>query len=358
MFNGAAKYGPKPDRVLESRGGHSNAYTSNDVTAYYEDFAPDALSRRSSTSSRTDALLRLTTDSLEQEREVVKEERRLRTENSIFGLMEEQLEALVFSRTFVPLAGDRLDGRHRADHARRLRRVLPHVLRAEQRRGLRGGRHGSGRDARAVIERHYADIAAGSRPAPVAQGEPSQRGERRAGVRYPAQAPAPRRVARPRCAQLRLGGARRPPGAPRRRRIVPAPAAPRAGRGGRRFGVDYGAGASTRGCSSRSRSSRRVKTARAEAMLWEEIDKVATKGVSGAEVRRARCCAAPSCTSSRHQDRARPRPGRGTSATSARPGARSSTTPRWARATCGARRRRVPGSREALRRRARPEVKR
>jgi zinc protease len=40
MFNGAAKYGPKEfDRVLESRGGHSNAYTSNDVTAYYEDFA-------------------------------------------------------------------------------------------------------------------------------------------------------------------------------------------------------------------------------------------------------------------------------------------------------------------------------
>ena len=31
------------DRVLESRGGTSNAYTSNDVTAYYEDFASDAL---------------------------------------------------------------------------------------------------------------------------------------------------------------------------------------------------------------------------------------------------------------------------------------------------------------------------
>ena len=40
--------------------------------------------------------LRLTDESLEQERDVVKEERRLRTDNSIFGLMEEQLEALVF----------------------------------------------------------------------------------------------------------------------------------------------------------------------------------------------------------------------------------------------------------------------
>ena len=44
MFNGAGRYGPKEfDRVLEARGGHSNAYTSNDVTAYYEDFAADAL---------------------------------------------------------------------------------------------------------------------------------------------------------------------------------------------------------------------------------------------------------------------------------------------------------------------------
>src|SRR5260370_22053199 len=44
MFNGSRKYGPKEfDRRLESAGGSSNAYTSNDLTAYYEDFASDAL---------------------------------------------------------------------------------------------------------------------------------------------------------------------------------------------------------------------------------------------------------------------------------------------------------------------------
>src|SRR5690348_6235331 len=44
MFNGAKKYGPKEfDRTLESNGGRSNAYTSNDMTVYYDDFSADAL---------------------------------------------------------------------------------------------------------------------------------------------------------------------------------------------------------------------------------------------------------------------------------------------------------------------------
>src|ERR671928_2195343 len=43
MFNGAKRYGPGEfDKVLESNGGSSNAYTSNDVTVYYEDFMAEA----------------------------------------------------------------------------------------------------------------------------------------------------------------------------------------------------------------------------------------------------------------------------------------------------------------------------
>ncbi|HSG29493.1 MAG TPA: insulinase family protein, partial [Candidatus Krumholzibacterium sp.] len=44
MFNGAEKYGPKEfDRILEANGGYSNAFTSNDMTAYYEDISSDGL---------------------------------------------------------------------------------------------------------------------------------------------------------------------------------------------------------------------------------------------------------------------------------------------------------------------------
>src|SRR5215831_8177607 len=74
MFNGAAKYGPKKfDEVLESSGGRSNAYTTHDVTVYYEDFAADALDTVLDLES--DRMRSLTIDdrSLRSEREVVKE---------------------------------------------------------------------------------------------------------------------------------------------------------------------------------------------------------------------------------------------------------------------------------------------
>jgi predicted Zn-dependent peptidase len=190
MFNGAAKYGPKEfDRVLESRGGHSNAYTSNDVTAYYEDFAADALETVVDLESDRMRSLRLTAESLEQEREVVKEERRLRTENSIFGLMEEQLEALVFlahpyrwpvigwMADIERITRDDCEGFFRTYYAPGNAAVYV-VGDLDVDRTL------------ALIERYYADIPAGPPPAPVPGGEPPQRGERRAAVRYPAQAPA------------------------------------------------------------------------------------------------------------------------------------------------------------------------
>ena len=257
MFNGAAKYGPKEfDRVLESRGGHSNAYTSNDVTAYYEDFAPDALETVVDLESDRMRSLRLTAESLEQEREVVKEERRLRTENSIFGLMEEQLEALVFLAHPYrwPVIGwmDDIERITRDDCEGFFR-----VLRAEQRRGLRGGRHGSGRDARgdrAPLRRHRGRIAAPLGGA----GRATAARRARAVVRYPAQAPA------------LLAGWR----GPAARSPTPAAldvlqvclAVGESSRLRRRLVQDEevavcrsaGAGASTRGCSSRSRSSRRV----------------------------------------------------------------------------------------------------
>jgi len=190
MFNGAAKYGPKEfDRVLESRGGSSNAYTSNDLTAYYEDFAADALETVVDLESDRMRSLAVTPETLEQERQVVKEERRLRTENSVFGLMEEQLEALVFLAHPYrwPVIG------WMEDIERITREDCLEFFRTYYAPG-NAALYAVGDldpDATlALLERHYGEIPAGPPPAPVPQGEPPQRGERRAVVRYPAQAPA------------------------------------------------------------------------------------------------------------------------------------------------------------------------
>ena len=97
MFNGSRKYGPKEfDRRLEAAGGSSNAYTSNDLTAYYEDFASDALPLVLDLEADRMASLTIDDASLSREREVVKEERRFRTDNDIDGMMNEAMGALAF----------------------------------------------------------------------------------------------------------------------------------------------------------------------------------------------------------------------------------------------------------------------
>jgi zinc protease len=190
MFNGAAKYGPRQfDRVLESRGGYSNAYTSNDLTVYYEDFTSEALETVVDLESDRMRSLRIDDEALAQEREVVKEERRLRTENSIFGLMEEQLEALVFlSHPYRwPIIGwmADIDRISRADCEAFFRTYYAPSNAAIYAVGDLDP------DAMlALLERQYGDIPAGPPPAPVAAGEPAQRGERRATIRFPSQAPA------------------------------------------------------------------------------------------------------------------------------------------------------------------------
>jgi len=190
MFNGAARYGPKEfDRLLESRGGSSNAYTSNDVTAYYEDFASDALETVLDLESDRMRSLALTPETLEQERQVVKEERRLRTENSVFGLMEEQLESLVYLAHPYrwPVIGwmDDIERITRDDCLAFFRTYYAPGNAAIYAVGDLDP------DATlAAIARAYGDIPTGPPPASVPQGEPPQRGERRAVVRYPSQAAA------------------------------------------------------------------------------------------------------------------------------------------------------------------------
>src|SRR5438876_8021177 len=97
MFNGAKKYGPKEfDLQMESRGGSSNAFTTQDLTAYYESFPSEALDLVVDMEADRMAALRIAPDILNSEREVVKEERRLSLDNDVFGAPYELLLATAY----------------------------------------------------------------------------------------------------------------------------------------------------------------------------------------------------------------------------------------------------------------------
>ncbi len=97
MFNGSKNYKPTEfDKILENGGGYSNAYTSNDITFYYEEFNPDLLDKVLDMEADRMRSLKLDTNNIEQERGIVKEERRVSTDNSVQGKMFEDLSAAAF----------------------------------------------------------------------------------------------------------------------------------------------------------------------------------------------------------------------------------------------------------------------
>ncbi|MEI7704922.1 MAG: pitrilysin family protein [Deltaproteobacteria bacterium] len=290
MFNGSERYGPKEfDRILESHGGASNAYTSNDVTAYHEDFASEALPVVIDLESDRMRALRITEEALTQERSVVMEERRLRTENSHFGLLEEQLETLVFQAHPYrwPVIG------WMEDIARISREDCLSFFRTYYAPG-NAAIYVCGDvdpdDLLRRIEAAYGDIPAGPPVPPPVRGEPAQRGERRAAVRHPAHAPAM-------LAGFRGPSAREPDtavldvlqaclsmgeGSRLRRRLVQE----------LQVAVSVGVGWTWRadpGVFLFSLELAPDKSPRkAEAALWEEIARVASRGITESEMSRAR----------------------------------------------------------------------
>ena len=94
MFRGSLKYGPEEhSSIVKANGGRLNAYTSEDVTVFYETIAADRLELIVALEAERMQNLQITEDILITEREVVQNERRQRTDNSNFGTLHEQLLA-------------------------------------------------------------------------------------------------------------------------------------------------------------------------------------------------------------------------------------------------------------------------
>jgi zinc protease len=97
MFKGTAKY-PKGSfsRLIRKNGGMDNAFTSQDFTAYFENLAADRVELALEMEADRMQGLILDMNELKTEREVVKEERRLRTEDDPQGALVEGLFAQAY----------------------------------------------------------------------------------------------------------------------------------------------------------------------------------------------------------------------------------------------------------------------
>ncbi len=92
MFKGTTKHKEGVyDNTIEKNGGVNNAFTTRDYTGYYVQMPAGTLKKVLELEADRMVNLELTQDKIKREREVVKEERRMRIENSPSGLAFEKL---------------------------------------------------------------------------------------------------------------------------------------------------------------------------------------------------------------------------------------------------------------------------
>ncbi len=97
MFRGSDNLPPEAHgRLIADRGGRVNAFTSRDVTVYFDDVTTESLPLVVELEAERLANLDVSEESLASERQVVIEERRMRTEDDPQGRAFEALLALTF----------------------------------------------------------------------------------------------------------------------------------------------------------------------------------------------------------------------------------------------------------------------
>ena len=98
MFKGTKEHGPGEfSRIIAANGGRENAFTGADYTAYFQRIAKDRLALCLELEADRMRNLVLDEDEFRKEIEVVKEERRMRTEDKPTALTLEQFNAVAYA---------------------------------------------------------------------------------------------------------------------------------------------------------------------------------------------------------------------------------------------------------------------
>jgi len=182
MFKGTNKYPfPMYEQTVSANGGTFNAFTTRDYTAYYVNMPSDKLELAMDMES--DRIRNLTFDAkkVQSEREVVKEERRMRYENDIGGLINERLFKSVFKvhPYSWPVIGSMVDlNRASLKDLEDFYRV--HYAPNNAMLILVGDFSTS--QAKKLIDKYFANIPSQSVPEYKSSSEPEQRSERQVKV--------------------------------------------------------------------------------------------------------------------------------------------------------------------------------
>jgi zinc protease len=190
MFKGSKKYGPKQfSQIVQRNGGNDNAFTSADYTAYFENFAADRIEIGMDLEADRMQNLLLDPKDFLSERDVVKEERRMRTEDDPTSVMVEQLMATAFAAhpyqwpvigwmaDLENLTRDDLEAHYRTYYAPNNATIVV------------AGDFDTGK-VLALVEKHFGGIPRGPQVPKVGAVEPKQLGEKRVIVKQEAELPA------------------------------------------------------------------------------------------------------------------------------------------------------------------------
>jgi zinc protease len=189
MFKGTPRYGPgQYSQLIQRYGGTQNAFTSYDMTAYYSVLPAARLELALELEADRMTHLLFNPEDIKSEREVVKEERRLR-ENAPTGPMYEQLGALAYlvHPYHWPVIGwmSDIENITREDLVAHYRTYyIPNNA------TLIVVGDVDVATAMAAVQRHFGPIPKGPPPPPVRGPEPPQMGERRTEIPRPTALPA------------------------------------------------------------------------------------------------------------------------------------------------------------------------
>ena len=98
MFKGTKKYGKgEASKIISENSGIFNAFTMNDMTSYYEYFPANKIEIAFDIESDRMQNAKFNPDEFKSEIEVIKQERRMRTESQVNGVFRETMNSVAFS---------------------------------------------------------------------------------------------------------------------------------------------------------------------------------------------------------------------------------------------------------------------